>query len=918
VSKIALARHEDAIMEPHAPPSRFTPIHHLLADERRRQAMDGDLLRAFTQQGDNDAFAELLRRHGPMVLHLALHLLRHRQDAEDVFQATFLTLARKVHSLRSESSVAAWLHRVAWRLAVRCRKRRAASVSRLIRLNQLADAGRSPDQEISLREAQALLHQELAALPERLRLPLVLCYLQSRTRDEAARQLGWSLATLKRRLEQGRKLLYARLSRRGLTLSAALCASLLNATEVPASLTRATLSLATSAAASSASLPAPVAVLLAEMSWPAKAKTLWGLVLLLGACAGASTWVYHEQDGELATPVAKARTLSHPAPNKFEKNDSMSVTGQVLDPEGKPLAGTHVTVLAGILRFERYGGWASEQKVLGQGETDREGRFRLTVPRTSSLRNWGVNVAAIHAGYGLAWQSVDADANQPTAVVRLHPEQILHGRLIDLQGQPVAGAKLRIASVHKADAFLALDNLRHMEFVWPKPVVTDQKGNFLIRGLGDGATVTLCSEHEQCAPQRLELAAGATKTFVLPPARLLEGRVFYADTRKPVPHVEVGAWGVHGETDEQGRFRLNPAGGPIREGEESGIVMAFAPEGEPYLNVQKEFHWPKPAAPQAVVKHHIDLALPRGVLVRGRVTEKSSGKPVADASVFYQAQLDNPNAKREEAGVSNFAAGRNAVTSDQKGIFQIACLPSRGYLTIDGPTPDYVLGENGGYNQLDSGKRGGQPWLSHGFAAVDLQIGVKPPELDIVFQKGVTLKASVRGPEGRPIGDVQVFCRLRGFGASPIQVKGNRLELHGCDADKALRVMVFDAKNQWGATVEMSTKNAGEKPMSIQLAPCGSARVRFLDAEGQPLADFHPGLFLELAPKHDDLWAQTMVVSSPFRKSGPHTDRQGWCHLTTLIPGATYQFGHAEIETTFTAKAGETLKLPNVVMKTRP
>ncbi len=79
-----------------------------------------------------------------------------------------------------------------------------------------------------------------------------------------------------------------------------------------------------------------------------------------------------------------------------------------------------------------------------------------------------------------------------------------------------------------------------------------------------------------------------------------------------------------------------------------------------------------------------------------------------------------------------------------------------------------------------------------------------------------------------------------------------------------------------------------------------------------------PGLFLQLAPKRGGLRAHTHQVASPFDKSGPHSDEQGWCTLTSLIPGATYQFGHKEIETTFRAKAGEMLKLPDVVMKTRP
>jgi hypothetical protein len=305
-------------------------------------------------------------------------------------------------------------------------------------------------------------------------------------------------------------------------------------------------------------------------------------------------------------------------------------------------------------------------------------------------------------------------------------------------------------------------------------------------------------------------------------------------------------------------------------------------------------------------------------LVRGRVTEKDSGKPLAGSLVFYQAQYDNPNARREEAGANNFANGRNAVTSGPNGIFEIACLPGAGYLTIEGPGPDYVLRENGGYARLYSGKSGGQPWLSHGFAAVDLQSGNKPQEIPIALRKGATLKAIVSGPAGRPVGDLQVFCRLEGFATSPVKVKGNRLELHGCDAKQALRVMVFDPKHQWGAPVEMSTKQASDKPMPISLAPCGSVRARFLDAEGKSLANFCPGLFLELAPKHGNLRAQTTQIISPIQKSSPHTDEQGWCTLSPLIPGATYRFGHAELELTFVAKGGETLQIPKVVMKEQP
>jgi hypothetical protein len=428
-------------------------------------------------------------------------------------------------------------------------------------------------------------------------------------------------------------------------------------------------------------------------------------------------------------------------------------------------------------------------------------------------------------------------------------------------------------------------------------------------------TFTLSVHDERFAAQTLEFVTGEKQgrqpiTRPLTPARFLEGRITYADTGKPAAHVEVVAWGVHGETDAQGHFRLNPARGPIHEQEEVGLILAYAPQRQPYLNVQKQFRWPK-----AALTHSIDLALPHGVLVRGQVTEKESGKPVAEALVHYFAQHNNLHVKREELGGNNFANGRNAVQTDRQGRFQIACLRGPGYLTIEGPDPDYVLRENGGYEQLYSGKHGGQPWQSHGFAALDLKTDAKSPEIAVKLQRGITLKGEVIGPDDQQVSEMQIYCRLKGFGVQPIRLRGNRFELHGCDPQASVRVMVLDAKNQWGNTVEMSAENARDRPTQLRLQPCGSARVRFLDAEGKPLTDFYPGLILELAPKRDDLFADEFSVFSPFRKVGPHTDEQGRCTLTTLIPGATYRFGYAEMEKSFRARAGQFLQLPDVVRK---
>src|SRR5262249_19716258 len=149
--------------------------------------------------------------------------------------------------------------------------------------------------------------------------------------------------------------------------------------------------------------------------------------------------------------------------------------------------------------------------------------------------------------------------------------------------------------------------------------------------------------------------------------------------------------GMDGRADDRGRFRMNSYPGKWF------MVTAYAPDGEPYLALVKEFGWPK-----GEVRKELKLALPRGVLVRGKVTEAASGKPVAGARVqFYPRKANNPNLR--PGVVSGWDA---IVLSQADGAFRIAVLPGPGHLLISGPTLDYVH-QAIGTRVLDSGKPGG-------------------------------------------------------------------------------------------------------------------------------------------------------------------------------------------------------------------
>jgi RNA polymerase sigma factor (sigma-70 family) len=178
-------------------------------------ATDAIHLRNYAATGDPDALAALVLRHGPVVYRVCRRLLR-PDDVEDAFQATFLVLARRAGAVRKAGSVASWLVGVAGRVAREVRRaerrrgRREAPLVGEVASGVAADVG-----GLERDEHARLLHEELARLPDRLRNPLVVCLLQGRTSDEAAAELGSSPRTVRRRVEQAKRVLRGRLERRG-------------------------------------------------------------------------------------------------------------------------------------------------------------------------------------------------------------------------------------------------------------------------------------------------------------------------------------------------------------------------------------------------------------------------------------------------------------------------------------------------------------------------------------------------------------------------------------------------------------------------------------------------------------------------------------------------------------------------------
>jgi RNA polymerase sigma factor (sigma-70 family) len=200
-----------------APPNRLSSL--------SEDPTDRELLDRFTGAQDETAFETLVQRHGPMVLSVCARVLDRPHDAEDAFQATFLILVRKARSLHNPELLGNWLYGVAYRVA---RKARAQAARRCQHERQAVPmASADPLREVSWRELRSVLDRELQVLPRKYRAPLVLCYLEGLTNEEAARRLGWPAGSISYRLARGREMLRQRLSQGNRALPAGAFAQLL-------------------------------------------------------------------------------------------------------------------------------------------------------------------------------------------------------------------------------------------------------------------------------------------------------------------------------------------------------------------------------------------------------------------------------------------------------------------------------------------------------------------------------------------------------------------------------------------------------------------------------------------------------------------------------------------------------------------
>jgi len=228
----------------------------------------------------------------------------------------------------------------------------------------------------------------------------------------------------------------------------------------------------------------------------------------------------------------------------------MFVVGRVLDPEGKPVPNAMTMVHAAIKQPGSGGGLVEKRRpsAIGQASSDGSGRFLVDALRTSSSRHHQIGVVALAPGFGVGWAEFDPDVDQPAVDITLRPEQVIQGRLFDLNGRPVPGVEVVLQNMGRvipADLTIrrpeSIDgpwfwwNPRNNFPAWPKPAISDAEGRFTIRGAGRDLQVILMIDDPRFARQRIKIDTdGASEskpvTLALEPARIIRGRITDADT----------------------------------------------------------------------------------------------------------------------------------------------------------------------------------------------------------------------------------------------------------------------------------------------------------------------------------------------------------------------------------------------------
>jgi RNA polymerase sigma factor (sigma-70 family) len=879
-------------------------INRLFSDGAVTGLSDAQLLERFLTERDGAAFEVLMARYGPMVLSVCRGVLRNPSDAEDAFQATFLVLVNKARRLRGRANLGGWLHLVAYRVAIQAN---AAAARRRVQEREAGEMAAATSTSVPAARDEQLraLHEEIARLPEKFRLAIVLCDLQGIPQNRAAGELQLSERTLRRRLSEGRERLKARLSRRGLPEGGMLGTVVLRESlaAVPPAWAEATVRAAlaivnesiTIGVVSAAATKLSHEVLKMMMFQKLKlfSAAILGVGLMAwGASAALISFPEEPPRKTAATPPEQRKAqvaVPQPEADPLDPVGKFPVRGRVLDPDGKPVANAQIYVHH--YHFDVMASATSNTVPAYQSgsvaATGPDGHFQFELDKAASdfpyrdFPAWhGAEIAAVAPGFGPAWLSVESLLKGDEAVLRLVPDDVpIRGRVLDSQGRPQAGVTVSVRSIHKLDstknfdAILASGELAYTstssQYSGPTWLgrngqwTTDGDGRFEIKGVGRDQVVGLeffsptlekVYLHAMARPARTASKprprptrpngmrqtgqppapplVGAEFERVFGPTKPITGVVRLKGTDKPLAGVHVigtapATWTeVSAVTDGEGRFRLVglPKVGSyeIRAAPRNGI--------DPFLGIRKTVT--DTAGLKAI---ETDLELPKGVIVIGKMVDKTTGKALRAKHVMHVNMPTN----RNEGSIATSSSGLIDPT------FRLTVPPGASMIcaNIRGPNTLYARAR---LRPEDKGKGvggvGDRETMTiplnayYAYRIVDIPADAESFAVELELTRGIARTGRVVDPTGKPVVGVQTY------GLSPVWGKvatlaDDRFEVIGLEPGRPRLLVLAHKDLQFvGSVVLKDADLKTAKPLVVRLDRAGSIKGRLTDEDGLPLA----------------------------------------------------------------------------------
>ena len=650
---------------------------------------------------------------------------------------------------------------------------------------------------------------------------------------------------------------------------------------------------------------------------------------------------------------------------------SIRVHGRIANRQGQPVADTVVALIG--LRKTNDRGAVPESFV--DAVTDREGRYELIFRKVSPadyvLDETRLFVRA--AGHALASRSIDLDSPESKIDISLEPEQTIRVKLIDAQGQPAAKVFLTYLAITptegKADRQAPLDwnfALSPSDSNVAPPVLKSDADGFLTIPyvpVGHGVFLKVVGD-EKFAPQQLafntELSesrpesdatyrplvknfpAGETPLIPLAQAQIFEGVVWLGTSNTPAANVKLSIWSsqqtvggsmfsLEGQTDANGRFRLNPYPG-VRFG-----ITAYPPKGTGYqIRQLNDLKWETGDAARK-----IEIRLPAGLLAHGTVVDAKTGKPLANASVQY-----HPDRAHNKTLPPEIVTGWQSIqTTDENGLFEIPVAPGPGTLLVHAPVgTSYILRQITN-SEINGNSPAGWRNYAHAFQKIDgppqpqdsAETLTSLPAMRIAVEPGGTVKAKLVDSDQHVVEDAIYTSRLYILPTNPFwrafseNTKNGIAIIRGVEQGIKFPVVFLDTKRKIGATAEISLDDPNP---TIVLKPCASAKVRYIDPQGKPIQKgLSFGLNMVVTPGESRYTVDTErrgVFNSDedfsvnFARTGSpdeeKTDANGMVKYDLLVPGTTYRLNNRNsqgkwiVEHEFVARSGEVHDLGDVVV----